>query len=101
MGTKEGAETREFRCLGPPKSGVLSSGPNSASLGKSIHSPASVSQRRELEQQKTQESDLVKTLVWPHQLCSQPKLMLIHSYPFILSCPWRQGLGHSSQESRV
>lgn len=50
---------------------------------------------------KTQKSDLNTTLS-----CSSPPAITIQAHadpslPHILSCPWRQGLCHSSQQSRV
>lgn len=83
------------------ESGVSSSGPSSDSLGKSLHFPTSISQRRDLEQEKHKSLTLTQPFLAPHHLQSQPKLMPIQGFPHALSCPWRQGPCHSSQQSRV
>lgn len=83
MGTEVEAETKDSRHLDPSGVSGLSSGPSSDSLGKSLHFPASVSQSKDLGQQKkTHKSVCAKTPFWlltspfmtPVQACANPQL---------------------------
>lgn len=62
MDIEEGAGTKDSGIWTHYDSGVLSSGPSSDSLGKSLHFPAPDFLRRILEQQKAYKYNFVKIL---------------------------------------